>query len=122
MKQPSGCRPGRFFFCVLHVVRAKRQPRPVTVWLRKHTPTDRAISRLPVLTAWPRMPECRPFSESPLLRLMTARRIGARLRARIEGHGDSCRMHGERPDPTQRSGAIRFRSPQSGVRAADISF
>jgi hypothetical protein len=63
-----------------------------------------------------------PLAASHLLRFATAGRIGARLRARIEGHGDPCRMHGERPAPTQRGGAIRFMSPQSGVRAVDISF
>ena len=63
-----------------------------------------------------------PFCQRPLLRQMTAVQPRARLRARIEGHGGPCRMHGERPDPAQRGGAIRFMPAQSGAGAVDISF
>lgn len=54
-------------------------------------------------------PEGAAFCETECNCVVRTKVVSRAPRARIEGHGDPCRMHGERPDPAQCGGAMRFR-------------
>lgn len=49
-----------------------------------------------------------PFCETGCYRASRTGAVSRAPRARIEGHGDPRGTRGERPDPAQRGGAIRF--------------